>query len=243
MKNFNDKLPKTQKQWLHFILKAQAKINKLYKEYVKNTPIETWMKKVKNVKPKYYSVNVMKRCIGEEIPSKPSGQRSFAVVYEKEGLKIQRTCYGMDEGDIRDRGNYYNISVDGITVSFHNYMASRPLRHVFFGDLKSTITVNGIEVKSMIDGWSHNQKEFLIENDGQVIIGTINGHSYDVYTSKPGMFEKRFYLLKCMRRQEHLDEVEKAVREFFSGWGEKYLEKDTRKDGYRYRDEIEADPE
>lgn len=246
MENFNDKLPKTEKQWLHFALKVQAKINKIYKEYVKDVSMKDWLKKFKNIEPKYYSVDVRRRCSrGIEIPSEPNDQRSFEVVYEKDGLLFQRTCFGMDEGDIRDRGNYYIISFDGIAFSYQNYIVDEPFKHVFFRGLKSTIKVNDIELKAKIDGWLDNKKEFHFESEEQHYNGTIDGRKIEVYISlkKNPMNYRPLYVLKCTRRKPRYSATEKAGIELMREFGIGPIGSDLRKQGYRYKEEIEADPE
>ena len=245
MKDIKERIPKTQKQWLHFALKVQAKINKIYKQYAKDITIEDWYKKVKGVKPKYYSVDVERRFIKEEISAKPEGQRSFAVVYEKEGLRIQRSCYGIDEGDIRDRGNFYTVSTDGITISYHNGFISRPFKYVWFSGIDTTIKVNGIEVEAKIDGWFNNQKEFRFEVDNRLYKGTINGQmiSVELIMKNNGFGNRPLDLLKCMKKKPQLGVAEKAAFELVSEFGIKPIGLQLKDDGYRYREDIEADPE
>lgn len=246
MKDFKDKLPKTQKQWLHFASKVQAKINKIYKEYAKDVSIKDWLKKFKNIEPKYYSVDVnRRRSTGIEIPSEPKDQRSFQVIYEKDGLMFQRTCFGMDEGDIRDRGNYYIISFDGIAFSYQNYIVDEPFKHVFFRGLESTIKVNGIELKAKIDGWLDSKKEFHFESEDKHYNGIIDGRKIEVYISlkKAPMDYRPLYVLKCMRRKPRYSVAEQAAMELMREFGRAPIASDLTKQGYRYREDIEADPE
>ena len=246
MKDFNDKLPKTQKQWLHFALKVQTEINKIYRKYVKDKTIKDWFKQVKNVEPKYYSVNLMGRRVTEtELPCKPKGNRSYAAIYKKDGLVIERCYIGADELDIRDRGNHYTISLNGMTFSYSNHFATSPYKYVFFRGLNCIVKVNGIEVNARIDGDFDNRKEFHFESEEQHYNGTIDGRKIEVYISlkKNPMNYRPLYVIKCTRRKPRYSATEKAGIELMREFGIGPIGSDLRKQGYRYKEEIEADPE
>ena len=246
MKNFNDKLPKTEKQWLHFALKVQAEINKIYRKYVKDKTIKDWFKQVKDIEPKYYSVNLMGRRVTEiELPCKPIDNRSYAAIYKKDGLVIERCCFGADELDIRDRGNYYTISLNGMTFSYSNHLATSPYKYVFFRGLNCIVKVNGIEVNAKIDGWFDKAKEFHFETKDVHYSGTINGKKIEVYTTPKcsPTLPMHLYLLKCTRKKPRLGLEEKAAFELMREFGVGPIGSDLRKQGYRYKEEIEADPE
>ena len=235
--NNKDLLPKTQKQWLQFIIKVEKEINKKEREF-KKIPAEEWLKKIEGIEPKYYRHGVL-------LEEKPDEGKSCTTVYEGKDVVVKDCYVGPDdEPDIRDRTEYLRVAFDGTTIRYR-------VRE-FYEGASFNLIVDGIEVivPDTYD-WGCGV-EFFIDLGEQHIMGAISSCTYKVslfnipYSNRrTAMDVKTLSLLQCARKKPHFTKEQKAIREALRGFG---LPMDVpigsfNGEGLRAQESVEADEE
>lgn len=190
-----EKLPKTQKQWLIFFKKVESIVLEMDKKYSKAS-IKKLLKKVEGGEVSYFR--------GREcLSSKPNDDLSYQATYQKDGIKIEDAFRGQDEGDIRDRGHFYNASFDNVMLKYHNS---------FLNSIVIKENIDGIDLIIMIEKYISPFFEFRIELENMLYRGAYNGQAYDVYKINknaqpyadplPGN-----YLLRCYKKEIVMNQV------------------------------------
>ena len=222
----NNKLPQTEKEWLHFALKIKRASDKIRREYRKLT-IEDWMNKVKRVKPDYFGYDGSP-FDHEPFPveKRPTKKKSYLAIYKKGDLQIQKKYIGIEEPDFRDRGFSYLVTVNDITRLINDVEVS----------LKISEEAMGVITK------------FDVDLGASQIQGRITNQSYTVnwlncpLNSAPMEPVETKDLLKCIAAKPRLSTIQRWAYEFGRDMGIEPPDPTTNliKQGYKTIEEIDA---
>ena len=230
--NLLEKLPKTEKEWLHFFKKVEALVIDINKKY-ENSQIKEWLKKVKGGEV-LYSRN------GKPLSSKPKDKLSYQAVYQNNGVRIEEDFRGEDEGDFRDRGSYRDVIINNVVIKY---------RLTFIDFINFTEAVDGIDIEISIEKCFGPIFEFRIELENAIYLGVYNGQSYTVSKLDPSVPPWAFpkpeeTFLKCYTKECEMSEPLVWALEFIGKSAAQLAEENIKqmiKNGYRSIEEIEND--
>lgn len=230
--NLLEKLPKTEKEWLHFFKKVEALVIDINKKY-ENSQVKEWLKKVKGGEVSY-SRN------GKPLSSKPNDKLSYQAVYQNNGVRIEEDFRGEDEGDFRDRGSYRDVIINNVVIKY---------RLTFIDFINFTEAVDGIDIKISIQKCFGQIFEFRIELENVIYLGVYNGQSYTVSKLIPSdptcaLSKPEETFLKCYTKECKMSEPLVWALEFAGkNVGEHAQENIKRltRLGYRSIEEVEKD--
>ena len=236
----NNKLPQTEKDWLHFALKIKRVSDKIRREYRKLT-IEDWMNRVKRVKPDYFGYDGSP-FDHEPFPveKRPTKKKSYLAIYKKGDLQIQKKYIGIEEPDYRDRGFSYLVTVNDIKIAYNQFCNF---------EIYVTRLINDVEVSLKISEEAMGViSEFGVDLGASQIQGRITNQSYTVtwlncpLNSAPMEPVESKDLLKCIATKPRLSTIQRWAYEFARDMGIEPPDPTTElvKQGYKTIEEIDA---
>ena len=230
--NLLEKLPKTEKEWLHFFKKVDTLVESINKTYG-NTSITEWLKKTQGGEVSYFRS-------GKPLPGKPKDKWSYHAVFQNNGVRIEESFRGKDEGDIRDRGSHRDVFFKNVVIKY---------RLTFIDYINITEVIDGIDIKISIQKCFGPVFEFRIELENATYLGVYNGQSYTVSKLSPSAPTWAFpkpeeTFLKCYTKKCEMNEPLVWALEFMGKSATHLAEENIKKmikNGYRSIEEIEND--